>query len=649
MTLQFRRNAIKDGEVTQDHHDYFAAHTARVAFSALKDDNPTAPPGVPGEGDTYWVRGSGACTGAWSSFTLNNVIQYTSYDGWTLLDSNGPDNGDVIRVHALPANTASFSGWANQLAEWSVGDAAFVHNIECRDGFQVIESGTGTSADSYWYNNTVLFDEANGDWEIVAGSLSIGSSDNALLFINDELYHREQLGHEWTNPNGYFPGIVFGPVAAMAANVAALYPSYSFIATTGASYPNPSGGTYNASAGEYLYQEFGTWVKVGDRADGDTLAIPSAGATGSWAQRFGHTSNIAIWDAAAATYSFIAPHAGDRFAGGDPEVGSHVWRGTDVFFDGTAWQIQSQDPSELTKGDTVELDGFRNLEVVALVNGGIAKTSSGIIVWPVASGGTVDANNPVADKDYVLAQLEGLHWQAPAQVLKLRDDTHSAGPTAPYPGLAMVAASGVTSNWLAAGFTENDVLEWSGATWVKITSLTALTTGLRFVCAPTGVTGSIAGYDDNIATWEGSAFSFTGPQDGWALILVGEGGYYENQQYVYDSVPGDWVQMGAQQVYSASGGLYENNNKFGLDFVMDERTPTLAATGVSFTGLSIVGSALVDAYVSMYRNGQKLLRNDAGPTVGEFKWDNANSHAIVAASDAFQAGEVMEIMAFGKP
>jgi hypothetical protein len=670
VALQFRRNQIKNREIIQAHHEELLAHAVRVDFSVMKDDQPSGPPGSPTSGDTYWLSNAGAATGAWASFTQNDVVQYSAENAWVKLTA-GMTDGEKIRISSSPATTATFSGWASQLAEWDSGSSAFVNNLTPEDGVQVVETGYSSS---YWYKEPMVYESSQGDYTSIGAAVSIDPNDNALQIDVEKLKHREQLGHDWANPNGYNPGVVLGTVATGAG--AGAQDKFTYIATTGASWAHPSGGTYSASAGDYVYNNFGTWVKVGSRADGDVLIVPASvlTPTGSFS---GHSGDIALWDTTSATYTFLSPKVGDLYSAAEPESGTHVWRDTQFFYDGNYWRVSSQDPDKI-QSDTVDFDtnrefvvvtasgldsdsngvkvdlgvqtgiqynaGDGSLELNLKSNGGLTLDANGLYVGPTASTTAISASNPVADKQYVLNQLQGLDWQSPAQVLKVRDDLHSAGPTTPYTGLAMIAASGVTDNW--AAFTENDLLEWSGSTWVKITSVVS---GTRVIVAPTGATGSFSSYDNYIADLSGGTWAFTGPQDGWAILTIGENSYYENMQWVYDVSPTGWTQIGAQQIYSASGGLYANNNKFELDFVMDSRTPSGAATGVSFTGLTIKGSSLVDAYVSMYRNGQKLLRNDAGPTIGEFKWDNANSHAYVAASDAFQSDETMEIVAFGKP
>lgn len=212
-----------------------------------------------------------------------------------------------------------------------------------------------------------------------------------------------------------------------------------------------------------------------------------------------------------------------------------------------------------------------------------------IIGLPATPSGATAA----ASKAYVDSLVSGLEWKSPAEVLRVIDDSLVTAPTlsAGDAGKAYVVG-GTGGGW--SGNAIGDIVEWSGSAWVTVLAGSAgePIDGARVVVVEASAAGSFAGEEDNIGTYDaaGDAWTFDTSAEGWALIITGEGGYYENTGWTYDN--GVWIQFtGAGQI-NAGDGLSKDGNTLdvnagdGISIVTDRVTVALDGSnaGLEFTG-----------------------------------------------------------------
>ncbi len=149
-------------------------------------------------------------------------------------------------------------------------------------------------------------------------------------------------------------------------------------------------------------------------------------------------------------------------------------------------------------------------------------------------------------------RLSGLVWQDPqALVLSMMSDASQGGtpPASPTAGDAYVV------NTWGGGYVDGEIREWDGSTWVLIGTLAA---GTRVIITDTGAAGSFTSEESVIADYDGSTWAFTAPQEGWALLVVGDGSFFENNGYTFSNDV--WVQFtGAGQI-NAGVGLSKTGN-----------------------------------------------------------------------------------------
>lgn len=211
-----------------------------------------------------------------------------------------------------------------------------------------------------------------------------------------------------------------------------------------------------------------------------------------------------------------------------------------------------------------------------------------------------------ASKEYVDNLLSGLTWKDPGLVLRMVDDANGGPPTLGTgdAGKAYVvdAASGAWS-----GFSIGDIVEWDGSAWNLILAQSGgePPDGTRVIVdASPGAGGSFNGQGNAVGTYATgtSSWSFESPSDGWAVLIYGENGYYENTSWVYDSTPGGWIQFsGAGQIVDGAGLLKTGNTldvRFGNGITQNPSDYVgidLATTsGLELTGTSPAQQLRVD-------------------------------------------------------
>lgn len=215
------------------------------------------------------------------------------------------------------------------------------------------------------------------------------------------------------------------------------------------------------------------------------------------------------------------------------------------------------------------------------MNGDIAMGSNEVTGLPA----TPTSGDSAASKSYVDNQISGMTWKDPAVVLNIIDDSSGGPPGSPSAGDAYVVDS-ATGDW--SGFSVGDIVEYDGSTWNTIVSNSGgfVPDGTRVVVSDSpGGTGSFNGHDLDIGTADGSgSWSFTDPQDGWAILINGENGYYENTSWVYDTSTPEWVQFSGAGQINAGAGLGKSGNTVSVNF----------GDGITETPSDYVGIDLVD-------------------------------------------------------
>jgi len=166
-----------------------------------------------------------------------------------------------------------------------------------------------------------------------------------------------------------------------------------------------------------------------------------------------------------------------------------------------------------------------------------------------------------ATKVYVDNVASGLSWREPVLVKNMVSDADQGGadPAAPAKGDCYVV-----DNWLTQ--TDGDIVEWDGTAWVVILANTAgePADGTRVIVKSSGAAGSFATHENKIATYDatGSTWSFESPIDGWASLIIGDGGIWADTAWTYNGTT--WVQFSGAGQIDAGPGLYKDGNLIGV-------------------------------------------------------------------------------------
>jgi len=245
----------------------------------------------------------------------------------------------------------------------------------------------------------------------------------------------------------------------------------------------------------------------------------------------------------------------------------------------------------------------------------------------VANG--TDANDAV-NKSQLDNAVNGLSWQEPAAVLKIKSDADQSGadPTAGETGEAWLV-----NNWLNE--TDGDIVEWDGAAWQIIVANSGgePPDGTRVVVIGSGAAGAFVGQEDDIGVYDatGNSWSFTTALNGMAVLIDGDGGVYENTGWTYDDTPGQWVQFSGANLYTAGSGINIASQVISLGAL----TGDWAAGNFNITGL---------AYVEMDELKLAEVAQDAQPTptagTAVFWRDTNDSNAMYLVFNSPTAGVV---------
>jgi len=257
-------------------------------------------------------------------------------------------------------------------------------------------------------------------------------------------------------------------------------------------------------------------------------------------------------------------------------------------------------------GDT-QLDGNISLselaEAVIQADGGQAFTANqGLGGFKLTNVGAPTDGGDAANKTYVDNKVSNTQWKTPVDVPNLISDADQSGapPVGPSGGDAYIV-----NNW-GVSYNNGDLVEYDGVSdWVVIAAndagnpadgTRAFITGID----GSGAAGSFAGQDEKVAEYtSGSGWAFTSPSDGDAHLVNGDGGYYENNGYVWNTDASAWEQFtGAGQI-NAGNGLSKSGNTFNVN--PDATTGTTEINGndevaVPTNGIGATQVKLNDTY-----------------------------------------------------
>jgi len=280
-------------------------------------------------------------------------------------------------------------------------------------------------------------------------------------------------------------------------------------------------------------------------------------------------------DAAAAT-TFFQTTLGWGTLGASVGLGVTYWDDTAALlkvWDGSAWSAMEAATPTLSEVLTAGADAGATT---------------------ITNLGAPSAATDAATKSYVDSVATGLMWKPPVLVINMVSDFDYGGTTDPT---GMVAGDCyVVKGWLTGGFTDGDIVEYSGTAWVLIQADTAgePADGTRVIVKATGGAGSFATHGKKIATYNATTdtWAVEAPADGWAALVTGDGGIWSDTGWTYNGT--DWVQFtGAGQI-NAGSGLTKTGNTLdvgrgdGISVGNDTVNVDLTASnpGLELTGTS---------------------------------------------------------------
>jgi len=204
--------------------------------------------------------------------------------------------------------------------------------------------------------------------------------------------------------------------------------------------------------------------------------------------------------------------------------------------------------------------------------------------------------------------IDGLKVKGPVQTMNIIDDSILTPPGSPATGDAYVMPSGtLTGAW--SGYSQGDIVEWDGAAWNLILAGTgsAPADGARAVVTGRGngtAAGSFAGEGNEIAEYvTGTGWTFSGaPEDGWSVLIIGNGAVGENERWVYDSGSTAWVQgSGAVPAHNSTTGIQggATGDYYHLTQVQHDELVRYKAD------VSLAGIKPADSDISAWSNGDR--------------------------------------------
>ncbi len=215
----------------------------------------------------------------------------------------------------------------------------------------------------------------------------------------------------------------------------------------------------------------------------------------------------------------------------------------------------------------------------------------------------------------------GVTWKEPVKVFNMVDDTDGGG-SPPTPGGSGEAY--VVDNW-GVGYNDGDIIEWQGTAWQVIVSNSGgePPNGTR-VLVSAFPAGSFASYANDFAVYNASTNAWvfiTDVKDGDAVLINGDGGWYENRAYVYDDTT-KWIQFAGVGIYTAGDGIditgseisAEPNTAYGIQVTVGGIGIKLATGTYGYPGLKFNDHALETGPL-MVLAGDGIVVANTGVTV----------------------------------
>ena len=224
------------------------------------------------------------------------------------------------------------------------------------------------------------------------------------------------------------------------------------------------------------------------------------------------------------------------------------------------------------------------------MNGDITMQGNEVVGLPSTPSGATAATS----KDYVDNLVSGMTWRKPAKVLKIVSDADQGGSE---PSGASAGDAYVVNNW-GGSHNDGDIEEYDGSSWNIVVSNSSgeVPANTRVVVSDSPDSGgSFNGHALDIATADGSGnWSFEDPADGWAILINGENGVYENQSFVYDTSTPEWVQFSGAGQINAGTGLSKSGNTLSVnlgDGITELPTDYVGIDLSTSSGLELVGTS----------------------------------------------------------
>lgn len=295
------------------------------------------------------------------------------------------------------------------------------------------------------------------------------------------------------------------------------------------------------------------------------------------------------------------------------------------------WSASKIDTTKADKVGGAVANNIASLDVAGnLLDSGLKRNDAGT--------GTQDFWSANKIQNEINSKASGLTWQDAAVCLTMLSDASQGGspPAGPSAGDAYVA-----NNW-GGGHTDGNIYEWSGSAWVDLGAIAA---GTRVVVASSGAAGAFSGQEENIGEYDGATWAFSSPAEGWALLIVGDGGFYENNGYTYSAAA--WLQFtGAGQI-NAGVGIVKAGNTIDVNLgagigqlPSDEVGVDLVANdGLKLTSQLTGGQLTVDydgSTVGIKSNQLAIL--DAGITATQLNASVAGNGLTGGAGTALAVG-----------
>ena len=166
-------------------------------------------------------------------------------------------------------------------------------------------------------------------------------------------------------------------------------------------------------------------------------------------------------------------------------------------------------------------------------------------------------------KRYVDQLTSGLLWLDPVCLVNLISDAIS-DPTGlnPEDGDAYLLPAAGTGDWL--GFIQQDVVRWNGPLnqWVNGGQISSSDfPSSRFIIAGSSsspASGTLTGRENDIATWNGTSFTFETPIDTNTVYVCNNFSAAAYNEYTFDLNQSKWVQTGGSRTGVTADGITIN-------------------------------------------------------------------------------------------